>query len=416
MDIVTIIIIVILCLLSEGFFAGSEIALVSANRMRIKHEAESGSSFAKAIESFLSAPEKLFGTCSLGINLSVVVGTSVVTSLLVARYGDIGDFYAILLMGPMSILLAEIIPKSIFQHRADFFARVSVYPLKGAMFVLYPFVTATSYITKVILSAFPGEVEFKGHFITREEIRHLLRIGEKRLGLDIEERKIIHKIFSFRDITVEECMVPLINLVALEENSTLDMAKRRVAGTNYSRIPVFKEKIYNIYGILNAFDLLRSSEDNTLKTLIKPAYYVPKSKKISELLKELQGLGIQMAVVVDEYGGTIGIVTIEDMLEEIVGEIEDEYDTGERLYEKRSDNTFVIHAQMEIDAINEQLSIKIPRGDYETLGGFLLFQFQRIPKIGDSIEYNGLVFKIIESDNKSIRRVEITQRIADGLQ
>jgi len=317
-------------------------------------------------------------------------------------------------MSPLSILLAEIIPKSVFQHRADFFARLSIYPLKGMMFVLHPFIVVISYITNSILWVFTGEKEFKKHFITREEIRNLIRMGEKKLGLNIEERKMIHKIFSFRDITVKECMVPLINLTALEENSTLEMARKRVEETNYSRIPVFKEKIYNICGILNSPDLLRAQEDAALKELIKPAYYVPESKKISDLLKDLQWLGMQMAVVVDEYGSTIGVVTIEDMLEEIVGEIEDEYDTGERLYEKGTDENYFINARMEIDAINEQLSLKISTGDYETLGGFLLHHFERIPKIGESLEQDGMVFKIMESDDKSIKKVEIKKEKREG--
>lgn len=410
MDIFVVILITIFCLVAEGFFAASEIAFVSVNRIRIKHEAESGSLPAKKIELLLSSPEKLFGTCSLGINLSVVTGTSVVTSLLVVRYENMADFYATLIMAPLSIILAEIIPKSIFQHRADFFARLSIYPLRIAMLVLYPFVIVTSHITNFILRVFMRERRFRNRIITREEIRHLIRMGERKLGLNIEERKMIHKIFSFKEITVEECMVPLINLVTIEENSTIEMARKRIEDTNYSRIPVFRDRIYNICGILNASDLLRSSEEDTLKSLVKPVYYTPKIKKISELLKELQVAGLQMAVVVDEYGGTIGMVTIEDMLEEIVGEIEDEHDAGERLYEANSDGAYIINAKMEIDTINEHLPFKIPKGDYETLAGFLLNQFQRIPKPGDIIECEGVIFRIIDSDERSIKRVEVARK------
>lgn len=409
MDIFTVILIALFCLVSEGFFAGSEIALVSVNRIKIKHEAESGSRVAKIIDLLLSSPEKLFVTSSLGINLSVVIGTSVVTGFLVDRYGNRGDFYATLIMSPLSILLAEIIPKSVFQHRADFFARLSIYPLKVVMLILYPFVSVTSYITNFIMFYFTGKREFRGHFVTREEIKYLIKAAEKKV-LDVEEKKIIGKIFDFRNITVEECMIPLINIVALDENSTMEMARMRVEHTNYSRIPIFREKIHNIYGILNASDILRASDDADIKNLMKPAYYVPKVKKINELLEELQWLGIQMAVVVDEYGGTIGIVTREDILEEIVGEIEDEYDTGEKLFEKYPDGAYFINARMEIDAINEQMSFGIPKGDYETLGGFLINQFQRIPKSGDIIEYGDMIFRVMDSDERSIKRVEVIRK------
>ena len=409
MDILTVILIALFCLVSEGFFAGSEIALVSVNRIRLKHEAESGSRVAKIIDVLLSSPEKLFVTSSLGINLSVVIGTSVVTGFLIDRYGNRGDFYATLIMSPLSILLAEIIPKSVFQHRADFFARLSIYPLKVVMLILYPFVSVTSYITNFIMFYFTGKREFKGHFVTREEIKYLIKAAEKKI-LDAEEKKIIGKIFDFRNITVEECMIPLINIVALDENSTMEMARMRVEHTNYSRIPIFGERIHNIYGILNASDILRASGDAAIKNLMKPAYYVPKAKKINELLEELQWLGIQMAVVVDEYGGTIGIVTREDILEEIVGEIEDEYDTGEKLFEKYPDGAYFINARMEIDAINEQMSFGIPKGDYETLGGFLLNQFQKVPKAGDTLEYGSLIFKILDSDERSIKKVEVRKK------
>ena len=409
MDILTVILIALFCLVSEGFFAGSEIALVSVNRIRLKHEAESGSRVAKIIDVLLSSPEKLFVTSSLGINLSVVIGTSVVTGFLIDRYGNRGDFYATLIMSPLSILLAEIIPKSVFQHRADFFARLSIYPLKVVMLILYPFVSVTSYITNFIMFYFTGKREFKGHFVTREEIKYLIKAAEKKI-LDAEEKKIIGKIFDFKNITVEECMIPLINIVALDENSTMEMARMRVEHTNYSRIPIFRDKIHNIHGILNASDILRASDDAAIRNLMKPAYYVPKGKKINELLEELQWLGIQMAVVVDEYGGTIGIVTREDILEEIVGEIEDEYDTGEKLFEKYPDGAYFINARMEIDAINEQMSFGIPKGDYETLGGFLLNQFQKVPKAGDTLEYGSLIFKILDSDERSIKKVEVRKK------
>jgi len=414
MDIFTVIFIAIFCLVSEGFFAGSEIALVSVNRIKIKHEAESGSRVAKIIDLLLSSPEKLFVTSSLGINLSVVIGTSVGKNFLIDRYGNRGDFYATLIMSPLSILLAEIIPKSVFQHRADFFARLSIYPLRGVMLILYPFVSVTSYITNFIMFYFTGKREFKGHFVTREEIKYLIRAAEKKV-LDAEEKKMIGKIFDFRNITVEECMIPLIDVAALDENSTIEMARRRMEHTNYSRLPVFRERIHNICGILNASDVLRSPDGITIKDLIKPAFYVPKSNKINELLEELQWLGIQMAIVVDEYGGTIGIITREDILEEIVGEIEDEYDTGEKLFEKYPDGSYFINARMEIDAINEQLAFGIPKGDYETLGGFLLTQFQRIPKAGDTVDYGNLFFRILDSDERSIKKVEIRKKQGLGV-
>ncbi len=415
MDIITTIILVLLCLIVEGFFSGSEIALISVNRIRIKHKAEEGSNSAQLIEHLLNTPEKIFGTTSVGTNLAVVTGTAVITGFLMAQFGKRGDLYAVLIMSPLTLILGEIIPKALFQLKADQISMKVIYPVRFALAIFYPVVALIAYLTNLILRIIIGEKDVKEHFITREGIKQLVSIGiggrKIDLHIDIEEKRMIHKIFDIGSTTIDKCMVPLINVVAIDEGSTVDHAIKKVEETAFSRIPVFRDKIYNIVGILNTFDLLGVPEDMIyIHDLIKPPYYVPTSKKVDDLLKELQHRDMHIAVVVDEYGGSIGIVTIEDLLEEIVGEIEDEYDSEEKLYETIPHGGYLIDANMEIDAINEKLRLGLPEGDYETLGGFIINLLERIPKAGEIINYKNIHMRIKEANKRCIKSIYIMHR------
>ncbi len=413
MDIITTIVLVLLCLIVEGFFSGSEIALISVNRIRIKFKAEEGSNAAQLIEKLLNTPEKIFGTTSVGTNLAVVTGTAVITGFLMVQFGEKGDLYAVLIMAPLTLILGEIIPKALFQLKADQISMKVIYPLRFALAIFYPVVVLIAYLTNLILRIIIGEKDVKEHFITREGIKQLVRIGigGRKIDLDIEEKRMIHKIFDIGSTTIDKCMVPLINVVAIDEGSTVDHAIKKVEETAFSRIPVFRNRIYNIVGILNTFDLLGVPDDMVyIRDLIKPPYYVPASKKVDDLLKELQHRDMHIAVVVDEYGGSIGIVTIEDLLEEIVGEIEDEYDSEGKLYETIPHGGYLIDANMEIDAINEKLRLGLPEGDYETLGGFVINLLERIPAAGEIINHKNLHMRIKDVNERCIKSIYIMRR------
>ncbi|RMF83981.1 MAG: HlyC/CorC family transporter [Nitrospinota bacterium] len=223
-----------------------------------------------------------------------------------------------------------------------------------------------------------------------------------------EERQLMERIGTLGEISVREVMVPLIRIVAVEETATVRETIKKIQEYGYSRLPVYRERIYNIVGVVNAFDLLLLPPDvEEIAGIIRPAYYVPEAKRIDGLLQEMQRNGVQMAVVVDEYGGSVGIITIEDLLEEIVGEIEDEYDTGITLYEELPEGGYLIDARMEINAINEKLHLRLPKGDYETLGGFVIHMFERIPRPGEELTYGQLRLRIEAASDRAVQRIRV---------
>jgi CBS domain containing-hemolysin-like protein len=219
---------------------------------------------------------------------------------------------------------------------------------------------------------------------------------------------MINRIFDFTKTRVKEGMVPLIEVKALDEENTVGDAINLIASQGHSRIPVYRERVDNIIGVVNSFDLFTAPRtEEKLGKLIRSCFYVPESKPIDELLLEFQRSGNHIAVVVDEYGGAVGIITIDDILEEIVGEIRDEYDTEEEMIVHLKNDQFLINGRMEIDQINERLGLNLPRGSYETLGGFLLELFGHIPSQGERVQYQNLTFTVLRASDRLIREVRV---------
>ncbi len=241
---------------------------------------------------------------------------------------------------------------------------------------------------------------------SRDQILQVLSLDSQTIELDAIERTMIHKIFNFGEITVEQCMVPLVQLTAIPDDSTLEEAHQLAVETGYSRFPIFHERMHNIIGILNTFDLLNQpTDDSSISHLVRPAHYVPPSKKIDDLLNELQQRGLHMAVVVDEYGGCTGLTTVEDLLEEIVGEIEDEYDKPEQQFKPYTGGGYLIDGAMEIDAINETIRLNLPTGNYETLAGLLLNRLETIPQPGEQVIVNDIRLTVKETSRRKIQSV-----------
>jgi CBS domain containing-hemolysin-like protein len=407
-DLTWTVLLVLMFLVSEGFFSGSEIALISLNRFRLRHLAESGEKFAVRAELLLQRPDRIFGTTSVGTNLSVFSGTSVLTAFFVGWFGERADLAAFIVMAPVTLLFGEILPKIVFQHFANRVVRYILPPLLFSLRLFSPVLWITSRITGTLLRWASRNRIKKPDFVTREEIRHLVMMDEQKLGLKAEERKIIHNIFEFYDTTVENCMVPLNKLVAFEINTPLEIVRRRISNSGFNRFPIYRDRMYNIEGVIHAYSFLDLPDHvQSVEELIQPAYYVPPTTKIRDLLRELRVRGLQIAVVVNEYGGTIGIVTVEDLLEEIFGEIEDEYDATVQWHQKLSENRFLVNGDMEIDRINDELGLSLPQGDYETLNGFVIDALERIPKEEEMMAVDSYLLRIVEADQRAVHRVEI---------
>jgi len=356
----------------------------------------------------LENPERLFTTTSLGTNLAMVASTAIFTAFMVTHFGDSGEWMAMSIISPLIFFGGEIIPKVIFQHRADSLMLLMVYPLIFFNKILSPLTswlskTSAKLTNRVQLSSAEEHKTF-----SRDQLRNVLSLESQTVDLGVTEKKIIHNIFNFGELRAEHCMSPLIQMTAIKDTATMIEAHDVANDSGFSRVPVFHERMYNLIGILNTFDLLDQPVDNTPIThLIRPAYYVPPNKKIDDLLKELQQRGLHMAIVVDEYGGCIGLITIEDLLEKIVGEIEDEYDKPEKTYEPYADGGYLVDGSTEISVLNDMLSWDLQSGDFDTLAGLAIDKFERIPNPGDQVMVGLYRITVKEASKRKIQSLII---------
>ncbi|HAK37547.1 MAG: hemolysin family protein [Nitrospinaceae bacterium] len=406
MELSTTLILISLFILMEAFFSGSEIGMIAINRIKMKQKADEGNSSATLVLNLLNTPEKLFATTSLGTNFAVVSSTSIFTAYMVTHMGEQGELWAMVILSPIILFAGEIVPKMILQNRADTLMPIFVRPLHLSLSIFSPIIRFFTNISGFLTKRLMRLPDDDGKSFSRDQILQVLSLDSQTIELDAIERTMIHKIFNFGEITVEQCMVPLVQLTAIPDDSTLEEAHQLAVDTGYSRLPIFHERMHNIIGILNTFDLLNQpTDDSSLSHLVRPAHYVPPNKKIDDLLNELQQGGLHMAIVVDEYGGCIGITTVEDLLEEIVGEIEDEYDKPEQQFKPYTGNGYLIDGEMEIDAINETIKLDLPTGDYETLAGLLLDRMETIPQPGEQVIVNNIRLTVKETSRRKVQSV-----------
>lgn len=395
-------------LLIQGFFSGSEIAIVAAEHKKLRLLADDGSKGARLALKLLKQPEWYFSTTLLGTNFSVIANTVLITGIMLHSLGKKGELLTVFLLPPILVILGEIVPKTVFQYYATRLApRVS--PIIWVIsYLLYPLVFVISKFTRMTLKLMGAGETLESPFFTREELKMLLRLDETELELEKGKKTMIQKILSFRDIRVKEVMKPLVDVAGIPEDCQLVRALEVFQKTKHSRLPVFKGRIDNIVGLVNAFDLigLADTKDN-IKSFVREAHFVPETKYVDQLLVEFQRKRIHMAVVVDEYGGATGIVTFEDLLEEIVGEIEDEFYIEKPYYVRIAEERYLISARMEIDALRETLHIRLPKDDYETVGGFILEQLGYIPKEGETVRYKNITFTVKRASERDIKEVEM---------
>jgi magnesium and cobalt exporter, CNNM family len=398
----------LLLLITEGFFAASEIALISANRRRLRRLAEEGHRGAKAAVYLLSQPEYLLATTLLGAYMAAAANGVLITVFLIDLLGSTGEVLAALFLPPFLLILAEITPKSIGRQRATSLALALSPLLRVISWIVYPFTLIFSALSRVVL--FVARARQPSHlpFVTREDLHLVVTKSGPEMDLETPERRIIKRILHFSLRTVKEAMVPLVRVVAIPDTTSVAQALEEFRASRYSRLAVYHRRIDNLVGVLHDFDLLGEEvSSRSIRSFVRPVHYVPETKKIDHLLPEMQRQGIHLAVVVDEYGGTAGIVTIEDLLEEIVGEIDDEFDQAVTPYKKLGEGHYLISARQEVDALNEALHLDLPLGDYETLGGFITAQMGDLPRTGEQVRWRNLRFVVRLAEARSVREVEL---------
>ncbi len=407
MDPVTAIFIMLLCLVLEAFFSGSEIGIVSADRAKLLHKAEQGSRGAQLALDMLKKPEWLLSTTLVGTNISIVTNTTVATMLVVSVFGDKWGWLAAVIVAPLSWVFGEIVAKSAFQHHADNITPKVIGFVRLASYLFYPLLVVFGFLTR-FLARVTGQSE-SNPFTIREEIASLMQMKSVSGDVDPEEQDMIRRVFEFHDTSVSEVLTPLIEVVGVEESATCGQTTKLAAQNAHHRLPVYRKRVDNVVGILNALELLGEDIDAPISQFVSPVRFVPGSQNVEELLVTLRMSSQRMAVVVDEYGGVDGIVTIEDLLEEVVGEITDEHDVDDSLQmiEKISKNNIRVNARIDIEDLARATPVSLPDGNYETLGGFLIDLAREIPEVGSVVKYRRFEFSIEEVSDRAIRRVGI---------
>lgn len=398
-----------LLLLLEGFFSGSEIAVVGADLLKIRDLAGKGDLRARKVHYFLKHPDRLLSTTLLGTNLCVVVNASIVTYLLSSKLGFSTEGLATLILSPLVLILGEIIPKSLAQRMPTSIALRSVSVLSWIYLIFRPLSASLLFMAKVMV---PGCRELGDRFyFSREDLALLVEDHQGVADIEEQEREIIHKVIGLSDIQVRETMKPVNQVLVLEDGEPALRAMEIFKEWGYSRIPVYSDNVYNIVGVVTIYDLLKV-EDPALPVgkVKRAAYFVPEYKRVDDLLQEMKERRVPMAVVVDEYGAAIGITTVEDLVEELVGEIQDDFDLSlPRLEEMiEEEGGYVVDACVELDLLKDKLGWELHKKDvYETVSGFLLYHLGRIPNEGEKIDLEGFSFRILETDEKSIKKVWI---------
>ncbi len=395
----------------EAFFSGSEMAIVSCDKLKIRTDSSEGLRGARLVESMLEKPEWLLGTTLIGTKLAVVTNTILVTFLAIDRFDANGEFFAVLAMASLVLFWGEILPRTLFKQKADAIAPRVIYPLWAASRVFAPLLWFINAIPRALPGTSSKLADASVEFLRREDLKLLLSLPNDGSDILKEERKMVDRLIELSGKKVDEVMIPLVDVVAVPEESTLEAAIRMMVEKGHSRLPVFRERIVNIVGLLHHFDLLLKKDlSGGIRASARPVYYVPETKEVYELLLDMKRRGLSMAIAVDEYGGATGIITVEDILEEIVGEIEDEYDPKRSLYTKIGPSAYLLDSRIEIDHMNERFQLDLPEGSYETLGGLLMSHIGRIPEKGEVLRLMNLVFTVEQATPRSIQKVRMDIR------
>lgn len=416
MSVYLIIAAILFCLVLEMLYSGGEVALFSSDINKLKNRAHQGSRAARQAVELKEKPEWFISTALVGTNLAIIIASTLATGLLISFYGPgTGEKVAFLIMIPTLFLM--IIARSVFLYYAEAMAIKVAWFIRFSSMLFYPLAFVIAAVSRGTVHLSSDRKSGETSHITKEGLKYIL--GEKTKGGDIltTEKEMVSRVFDFSELTADKIMVPISALTSLPSSMKISEAAGVVADKKYMRIPVYEDTVYNIVGILNYFDLLERilkdrqagegiSEATVASCMRTDVFYVPETKKVSELLVVMQKKDEQMAVVVDEYGGATGVVTIEDIGEEIVGTI-DEYVAGEKLYRKITAGRYQVSGRLEMDTLQQLLHTQFPEGNYETLGGFLMQQMGRIPQSKERFQYGGITFIIDNADQKSIKDVII---------
>ena len=430
------IIILIILIALNAFFAASEIAYISLNDAKIEKQAKEGNKKAKQIQKMLKTPSKFLATIQIGITLAGFLSSAfasdtfadilapmlnnLVPAISIGIWRNISIIIITIILSFFTLVFGELVPKRLAMKNYEKISFATIGIIRGISLVTAPFVKLLTWVTNGISKIF-GVGENEEETITEEEIKMMVDQGEEKGTIKEEERELINNVFELNDITVSEIMTHRKDIFAVDINISKEELIEELSQEEYrySRIPVYDETIDEIKGIIYVKDILKNINKKSfkVKNIVKDAYFISQNRLINEVFKELQKNKKQLAIILDEYGGTAGIVTMEDILEELVGDIFDEYDKEELEYEKIDENTYILSGSMTIYDVNKLLDAKIPDGDYDTISGFLQEKLGRIPEDEETpiIDTEKVTYKIEEYEDKRILKVKACKNNTENI-
>lgn len=415
MTLIGIIILLIILLLLKGFFAGTEIALVNSDKVKLNARANQGDAGAKKVLELYKEPDVLLGTTLAGTNIATVALTTITTILFINLFGEYGDLITFLILTPLLLIFGEIVPKSVYQQKSDAIAPRAIYPLRIFSLLFYPLIFIFSRIARLCARILGGGKVEQNLFVTREQLRSVADMAERVSAADAFSRGRIRRVIRFGETTVAEAMIPIAEVTALDQRRNISHAIAMVRRNGYNRLPVYRSNISNIIGIvtLSTWDLLdKTLPKKNIEQLIRPAHYVLQFETIDQLLPTLRVREDRMAVVVDEFGSAIGIITMEDIVEEVVGDIDVGYDFEEylprrkRVIEKTGEGKYLIDSRSSVAEVNDILEINLNSRIAHTIGGLVMAQLGHIPKPGESIVEMGYRFTVHQATERAILKLQ----------
>lgn len=418
MDILLTLLLMIGLLVLKGFFSGSEIAMVNADKVKLNAMAGKGHKGSRMVLDEFRSPETLLGTTLVGTNIATIALTTIGTLLMIRLLGDNGEWAAFLIFTPLFLIFGEIVPKTVYQHRSTEIAPKAIYLLRAFRFVFYPVVMVFSRISRFVARGFGGGRIEQNVYMTRELVRSVVDMAERTSSVDAFDHGRIRRVIRFGETTVGEAMIPIAEVTAINQNKSARRALAMVRNRGFNRLPVYHLNSSNIVGIvtITTWEMMDVGIlEKPLEALINPALYVSPRQTIDQLLPLLRKRDDHMAIVVDEFGSAVGMITMEDIIEEVVGEIDVGYDFDEYTPKKRhqleeiDSGVFLMDARVPISEASEVLGVPLSDREAHTVGGLVTARLRRIPQVGDNVEESGLLFIVEKASDRSALIVKVSR-------
>ena len=422
MNIIWFVVLFVLCLFLAAFFCSAETSFISIQKLRLQHLVRTKRPGAKTVAKILEHPEKFLATVLLGINFFETAVATIGTAIAISIWGESQNLalaLATIIITILTLIFAELIPKTMAARYGERLALIYSRPIEYTGIIFYPFVYVLSFIGIRFTQRIREDIGTRPT-LSEEEFRTAIDVGEAEGVVEEEAAEMLHNVFEFGNRPVREVMVPRPEVVSIEKNSKLSDFLQIYARSPLSRFPVFEDNMDNVVGILSVKDVLMAMAKNAIENdslvdnLVRPAYFTPETKQISELFIEMKDNNYRMAIVIDEFGGTAGIVSLTQLVEEIVGPVGNEMVLTEKEYEVIDEHTFQIDGSMRVDEANEEMKLNLPEGDYETVAGFVLHLLGRIPTQGEHVKYRGLKILITRMHGVKIEEILVTREIHPG--